>query len=297
MRAGLLLLGIALIVGGALGTVMVLDPGYVRIEFMGWVAESNVIVLALLLVLLHALVRVLTRCIFALVHSGASVRGLRERYRFGKALAKARAGILEFAAGHWEHAAEQLAEAAKHSSEPVTVWLNAAMAARLAGDRQHMNTCLQEARTLTGEVIELRLLEARWQLEDGNAQQALEILRSAQTEDAQEPRTAGQCQLLMAQAFLALEDWDSLATILKLLARTRGVAADTYRHLEIALAKRPLDALVEGAAASGLAPDSKALNHAWKQVPRHLRNEPALVTRKHEIESLRSQRQESLPAP
>lgn len=286
MRRDLVLMGVALLLGGALGTVAILDPGYVRIESFGWVAESNLIVFVGLLLLAYFIVRALVKFITALVHSGASFRGIRERYRFGKAVARARSGILQFAAGHWKEAADQLAKAASGSSEPVAVWLSAASAARKAGDLEQMNDCIAEARKLTGEVAELSLLEARWQIEDGNAQKAVSTLR--EIEDPQDAKIAGRRTLLLAHAFHAIEDWESLSNTLGSLAKAKGVEAGEYRHLEIAHARSALDALEQRAKSTGNVPSQKEMDAAWKQVPKALRNEPLLVTRKKEIENLES---------
>ena len=284
MRRDLVIMGFALLAGGALGTIAIFDPGYVRIEFFGWLAESNLIVFVGFMLLAYFLVRALVKFIAALLHSGASLRGLRERYRYGKAMARARSGILQFAAGHWKEAAEQLAEAAGRSSEPVTVWLNAAAAARKAGDSEQMNNCIAEARQLTGEVAELSLLEARWQIEDGDAQKAVTTLR--QMEDPQDAKIAGRRQLLLANAYHAIEDWDSLSNTLKSLSKAKGVDASEYRHLEVAKAQSALDALEQRANSTGVAPVKKDIDAAWKEVPKALRNDPLLVTRKKEIEGL-----------
>ncbi len=286
MRRDLVLMGIALLVGGALGTIAILDPGYVRIESFGWVAESNLIVFFGLLVFAYFILRALVKFIAALVHSGASFRGMRERYRFGKAMARARSGILQFAAGHWKEAAEQLAKAAGRSNEPVTIWLSAASAARKAGDSEQMNHCIAEARKLTGDVAELSLLEARWQIEDGDAQKAVSALR--QMEEPKDAKLAGRRQLLLADAFYAIEDWESLSNTLSSLAKAKSVEAGEYRYLEIAQARTALDALEQGAQSTGTAPAQKEIDAAWKQVPKALRNEPSLVTRKKEIEDLKT---------
>lgn len=285
MRRDLVLMGLALAIGGAVGTVAILDPGYVRIEIFGWRTESNLIVFAGLLLIAYFLVRALMRFIAALIHSGANFRDMRDRYRFGKAMAKARSGILQFAAGNYKEAAEQLADAAGKTSEPVTVWLNAAAAARKAGNSEQMNNCIAEARQLTGEVAELALLEARWQIEDGDAQKAVTTLR--RMEDPRDVVHAGRRQLLLAHAYHAIEDWESLSNTLKSLAKAKGVEASEYRQLQVAKAKSALDALAQRANSTGIAPVKKDIESAWKEVPKALRNEPSLVTRKKEIEGLK----------
>lgn len=285
MRRDLVLMGIALVAGGALGTLAFFDPGYVRIEIFGWLAESNLIIFLALLLVAYFLVRVSVKLISAFLHSGANLRDLRERYRFGKAMARARSGILAFAAGQWKEAADQLVEAAGRSSEPVTVWLSAAAAARRAGDSEQMKQCIAQARRLAGEAPELMLLEARWQIEDGNAQQAVTTLRGM--EDPQDARIAGRRQLLLASAFHAIEDWQSLSNTLKTLPKAKGVETSEYRHLEVAQAKSALDALEQRASSTGVAPAQQDIDAAWKQVPKALRNEPKLVTRKKEIELLK----------
>ena len=284
MRRELVYLGCALLVGGIVGSVAILDPGYMRLEFFGWVLESNLIVAVVALILLYFVVSVLVRLIVALAGSGASLTRFRERYRHGKALARARAGALQLAAGNWRQAADELAEAAPHSTEPVTIWLNAAAAARKAVDAECMQRAIAEARSLAGDVPEIGLMQARWQLEDGNAPQAVKILR--ELEEVSDQRLAARKQLLLARAFHDIEDWESLSGALKGLKKSKAVEASEYRSLEIAHARQALDVLERRFEATGALPVPKDVEGAWKQVPKHLRNEPALVRRKMEIEQL-----------
>ena len=286
MRRDFLLIGSALLAGGAIGSIAILDPGYVRVEFVGWIAESNLIVAVAVLCLAYFVMRILLRFLSALMHSGASLSQLRERYKHGKALARARVGILEFAAGNWQQAADQLAAAAVHSSEPVTIWLNAAAAARKAGDVASMRQAIAEARNLTGDVPELSLMEARWHIEDGDTPEAVKILRTL--DEISETRIAEGRQLLLARAFHDLEDWDSLASALKVLKKSKGVAPEAYRAFEIAQARAAFDLIETRATTTGVAPTKKDADAAWKQVPKHLRNEPLLVRRRMEVEQWNS---------
>ena len=284
MRRELVFLCCALFVGGIVGSMAILDPGYARIEFFGWVVESNLIVTLAALMLAYFLLRVTVRLIAALAGSGASFAKLRERYRHGQALARARAGILEFAAGNWQEAAAALSKAAAGSAEPVTIWLNAADAARRAGDVESMGQAIEAARALAGDVPELRLMEARWHIEDGDAPRALRILRDL--DDAGGARNAAGKQLLLAKALHDLEDWESLEGAIKVLKKSKDVAPEKYRGLEIARALATLDSIAAQATSTGIAPVKKDVDGAWKQVPKHLRNEPQLVRRKMEIERL-----------
>ncbi len=287
MRRALMFFCAALLVGGAIGSMAMLDPGYARIEFFGWIVESNLIMACSALVLVYFLLRMLLRFISALVGSGASLSRLRMRYKHGQALARARSGILEFAAGNWQHAADALAKAAPHSAEPVTIWLNAAAAARNAGNTESMRTAIAEARSLAGDIPELILMEARWHIEDGNAPHALRILR--QLEDTGHAHNAAGKQLLLAKAFHALEDWESLKGAIKRLKKSKEVAPQSYRALEIAQARSSLDAIEAQASSTGVAPVKKDIDAAWHHVPKHLRNEPLLVRRKMEVERLQSE--------
>ena len=284
MRREIVFILVALLLGGAIGTLAVFDRGYVRIEVAGWLMESNFIVFAGLLLLAYFALRWLLRFFSALVNSGTSFRDMLERKRSGKAKARAREGVLLFAAGRWSEAAKKLQDAAGHSYEPVTVWLNAGVAARKAGELEKGRECLEEARKLVGNAPELALLEARWQLEDGEAQKGLATLRDIpQPKDA---KLAEQRSLLLARAYCEIEDWSSLSNTLVALRKAKDIDASDYRKFEVALARSSLDALERQASATGVIPAKKEIEGAWKQVPKELRNEPMLVRRKKEVESL-----------
>jgi len=293
MRRELVLLCCALFVGGIVGSMAMLDPGYARIEFFGWVVESNLIVAVATLILAYFLLRALLRFVSAIIGSGASLSRLRERYKHGQALARARAGILEFAAGNWKEAADALAKAASKSAEPVTVWLAAAAAARKAGDVESMRQAIAQARSLAGDVPELILMEARWHIEDGDAPQAVRILR--ELEDEGKARNAAGKQLLLARAFHDLEDWASMKGAIKALRKSKEMAPESYRALEIAQARAVLDSIEAQANATGMVPVKRDVDAAWKQVPKHLRNEPQLVRRRMEVEQLEGETRQDLP--
>lgn len=284
MRRELMFMLVALVAGGAIGTLALVDPGYVRVEIAGWIVESNFIVFAGLLVAAYFVLRWLLRFLSALLHSGSSFRDLLQRQRSGKARAHAREGMLLFAAGRWREAAKLLEDAAVNSSEPVTVWLNAGAAARKAGDVEKGGACLEEARKIAGDAPELALLEARWHLEDRQAQKAVSKLRNMR--DSVDARISDQRSLLLATAFCNLEDWSSLSNTMKELRKAKHIEASDYREFEISLARSTLDALERQASSTGVAPAKKEVEAAWKQVPKELRNEPLLVCRKKEVESL-----------
>jgi len=284
MRRGLVLICFALLIGGVIGSVAVLDAGYVRLEFFGWVVESNVIVAVSALLLAYFVLRLLLRLLSVLVGTGASFARLRTRFKHGRALAQARAGILEFAAGNWQQAAEALGKAAVGSAEPLTIWLNAAAAARKAGDAESMRQAISEARRLTGDAPELTLMEARWHIEDGDAPQAVRMLR--ELDDAGSARNAAGKQLLLAKAFHDLQDWESLKGAIKTLEKSKAIPPDAYRALEIAQAQASLDSVEAEAKSTGIAPVTKDVHAAWKRVPNHLRNEPQLVRRKMELQQI-----------
>lgn len=279
MRRELIYILLALLLGGAIGTLAMLDRGYVRIEIADWIVESNFIVFLALLMVGY----VVLRFFFALLRGGERFRRLWQRKQSGKAKARAREGMLLFASGRWAEAAERLENAADKSFEPVTVWLSAGAAARKAGDAAKGRACLAQARSLTGDVPELVLLEARWDLEDREAQQAVSRLRELPEPD--DAKVNGRKTLLLAQAFLELEDWSSLSNTLQDLRKAKHVEAAEYRGMEVALASSAFDVIERQAASTGLAPLQGDIDAAWKQVPKALRNEPSLIRRKKEIEA------------
>lgn len=279
MRRELIYILLALLLGGAIGTLAMLDRGYVRIEIAGWIVESNFIVFLALLMVGY----VVLRFFLALLRGGERFRRLWQRKQSGKAKARAREGMLLFASGRWAEAAERLENAADKSFEPVTVWLSAGAAARKAGDAAKGRACLAQARSLTGDVPELVLLEARWDLEDREAQQAVSRLRELPEPD--DAKVNGRKTLLLAQAFLELEDWSSLSNTLQDLRKAKHVEAAEYRGMEVALASSAFDVIERQAASTGLAPLQGDIDAAWKQVPKALRNEPSLIRRKKEIEA------------
>ena len=130
MKVGLVVI-LALIVGALAAHLVLADNGYVLVNFRGYVIETSVPILALVLVLGYLAVRVL-------------VQAWRAPRRLGEAWARARInyagrqatkGYIALAEGRLARGERLLTRGARQSETPLLNYLAAARAAQMQGDR------------------------------------------------------------------------------------------------------------------------------------------------------------------
>ncbi|MDX1507081.1 MAG: heme biosynthesis HemY N-terminal domain-containing protein, partial [Woeseiaceae bacterium] len=150
------------------------DLGYVAISFRGYLIETNVL-------LLIVVVAALLLSIWALRKLWRAPRQLGEaagRFRAGRAGARLTRGMIEVAEGNFARGEKLLARAAGASDSPLFNYLQAARAAHLQGKDERRDEWLKLAYEQTPEATNAVLLtQAELQLDREQYEQALATLR------------------------------------------------------------------------------------------------------------------------
>ena len=136
MKFGLLVI-VALIIGAIGSSLLLTDPGYVVINFRGYLIEMSVPVL----VGLMAIVFFLAWTILKLFRAPRILGEAAGRYRTGRAGQRLTRGVIEVAEGNFAKGERLLARAADVSEAPLLNYLQAARAAHL-----HWRTTMREVR-------------------------------------------------------------------------------------------------------------------------------------------------------
>lgn len=261
---GFLLLLLAAI---GLGLLLRADNGYVLLAWGGWTVEMSLAAFAVFLVLgLLALFAVL-RSLRGLFRMPRRLRaGLRawRRRRARKALT---AGLIDLAEGRWQAAERGLSRTAEESDTPLINYLVAARAAQLQGAHRRRDIYLKNAYEQTpSATVAVLLTQAELQLAHGQHEHALATLRRLQ-----ELSPGHRFGLrLLARAYQAVEDWESLHEILPQLRRR-----DVFREAELDSMERDCHVrLLEAATGRGR---SERLKQLWEQTPRRLRRDQAVL--------------------
>jgi HemY protein len=228
------------------------DPGYVVINFRGYLVEMSVPVLVFLTAALFALIWLLRKVLIAPRRIGEAAG----RYRSARSGQKMTRGMIEVAEGNFARGEKLLARAARTSDSPLFNYLQAARAAHLQGLDERRDEEIPEAANA------VLLTQAEFQLDQGQLEQALATLRRLD----ENSKDHGRALTLMARLYFKLEDWPALKDILPRVARHGQIKAETLNTWTIRIHREMLD----------YAGDGDALVLAWKGVPKALKADISL---------------------
>jgi len=236
------------------------DPGYVVINFRGYLVEMSVPVLVLLTAALFGVVWLVRKIIIAPRRIGEAAG----RYRSARSGQKMTRGMIEVAEGNFARGERMLARAASTSDSPLFNYLQAARAAHLQGRDERRDEWLRLAYTEIPEAANAVLLtQAEFQLDRGQHEQALATLRRLD----ENSKDHGHALALMGRLYFQLEDWAALLEILPRINKHAQVKPDTLNKWTVRIHQEQLDK----------ASDGDAVAVAWKDVPKAHKSEISLL--------------------
>jgi len=250
----------ALILSAFAAHFLLADPGYVAINFRGYLIEMSVPVLVSLVVLLVIGIWLIRR----LVQAPRRLGEVAGRYRAGRAGLKLTRGMIEVAEGNFARGEKLLARAASTSDAPLFNYLQAARAAHLQGNDVRRDEWLKLAYEHTPEAANAVLLtQAELQLDREQYEQALATLRRLE-ENSQDHSHA---LALLGRLYFRLQDWTHLAEILPRLQKQGRVKKATLDEWTIRVHREN----IAGAA------DGETVIEEWKRVAKRLRDNVILL--------------------
>jgi HemY protein len=256
---------LAIVVSMLASHFLLQDPGYVAINFRGYLVEMSV-------PMLIGFVAALLFLIWLIGVIWRAPRRLGEaagRYRAGRAGQKLTRGMIEVAEGNFARGEKLLARAASTSDAPLFNYLQAARAAHLQGLDERRDEWLKLAFEQTPEAANAVLLtQAEFQLDRGQNEQALATLRRLE----ENSRDHSHALALMGRLYFELEDWDSLAEILPRLHKHGRVKKSKLEKWTVRVHREALER----------AADLEFLNAAWQEVPKPLRRNVDLLVARYE---------------
>lgn len=236
------------------------DPGYVVINFRGYLVEMSVPVLVLLTAALFALIWLTRKIIIAPRRIGQAAG----RYRSARSGQKMTRGMIEVAEGNFARGERMLARAASTSDSPLFNYLQAARAAHLQGRDERRDDWLKLAYQEVPEAANAVLLtQAEFQLDRGQHEQALATLRRLD----ENSKDHGHALALMGRLYFRLEDWSSLREILPRVRKHGQVKAETLAAWTVRIHREQLDKAADG----------DVLLEAWKEVPKAQKSDITLL--------------------
>jgi HemY protein len=260
MKVGLVIV-LALIVGALAAHLVLADNGYVLINFRGYVVETSVPILAVLLLLGYVAVRLLVKVWRAPRHLGAAWARARINYA-GRQATK---GYIALAEGRLARGERLLTRGARLSETPLLNYLAAARAAQMQGDRERRDGWLRMACEQEPAAEDAVLLtKAELELEDGQYPEALVSLNRVRERHP----THAQALKLLGELHYRRSEWQPLAELLPLLRRRGNVPAAMLDEWSVDAYSNIMNTVRL---------DRTALDQVWDDVPRHLRRESRLT--------------------
>ena len=251
---------VATLVFAFAGHFLLEDPGYVAINFRGYLVEMSVPVLLGIAVVLIFAIWAIRKLIIAprLIGEAAG------RYRAGRAGQKLTRGMIEVAEGNFARGEKLLARAASTSDAPLFNYLQAARAAHLQGSDQRRDEWLKLAYEHTPAAANAVLLtQAELQLDRGQYEQALATLRRID----EDSRDHSYALALLGRLYFRLEDWEQLAALLPRLKKHGRVNQETLDKWSVRVYRESLESASNG----------DTVVEAWKKVPKNLQGDPELL--------------------
>lgn len=265
MRRLILIFVIFVILGIGLALVFREHSGYVLISFSGWRVETSLLLASAALLVGLWLLLTLWRLLVALALLPRGVRRWRARRRARKARRSLDAGLLKYAEGNWSGAESDIQRLAERQEAPAISYIYAAHAAQRQGHSHDRDRYLEQAASGDGgSELAVLLTQAELQIDQGQHDEALASLARLHEIESHHPYILE----LYGEQCASSGDY----------AKLRLLIPDLYKHSTLGVER--VDELAAEAwddAFKRAGGEVEALNEAWKQVPKRLRGQPAMV--------------------
>lgn len=268
MRVQIVYILCVILLGGLIGTLMMIDPGYMMISYGSVTIEASLWAGMFVIVGILALAWVVGRLAGAAFRSAGGLNAWNRRRLARGARDQTVQGVIAATEGDWAHARRALSSSATRSDMPFVNYLNAARAAHALGDTAERDAHLKSAReSAPGSDLAIGLTLAELQLSAGEWKQCLATLSELREHAPRHPSVLK----MSASAHVGLQDWDAVIDLLPALEKARALDAE-----ELAALQRKTW-LAKIAAVLSAKLDAPGVDAVWKQVPRQLRRDEGWV--------------------
>jgi HemY protein len=269
MRRLLTFIVLAVVIGGAMGTLMSRDPGYVLITFADMSFETSLWFALLALIVIYFLLRLGIAVWTRLLRSGAGVANWRQDRRARTAQTNTVRGFVLVGEGDWAGGRKALLGAAQDAAMPLINYVGAAHAANRVGDVGERDRWLDKAAESTPEAaLAIALTRAEMQFATQQYPSARATLEQAKLNAPDHPRLLR----LMADTLEQMGDWPALIKLAPELRKRAVYDADalraSLRRWWIGCFDRPVTVGVDA---------TRELAAQWSNVDKDLQSDPELI--------------------
>lgn len=262
MKLGLLLVLVAVLLGGLIGTLVVRDPGYVLLSYGDMAFETSLWFALVLLGLAYLTIRLLFWLFSRTLASTGRFGSWLKRRKATKAQKQTVQGLLLMAEGQWAEARKVLTAAAREVNTPLINYLTAARAAHELGDAQGRDELLRMAHESTpGSKFAVGLTQAELQKNAAQWEQSLATLLQLKSSSPRHPQVLA----MLIQVYEELADWQALIELLPEAKKRKIFPEAAFADLQ------------QRAWVSRLTQAGADADKVWTDVPKDLKRSPALV--------------------
>jgi HemY protein len=257
---------IAVSLGTLIALAILKDNGYILIGYDVWTMEGSLALFILLDVIVFVLLYITIRFFIRLWQTPGTIKSWNHHRQIRLAQQSLTRGLLEMAEGDWKGAEKRLLKHAVNAETPLLNYLAAARAAQLQGAHERRDQYLQLAHeSMPSADIAVSLTQAELQLAHQQLEQALATLKHLKSIA---PKHVYVLKLL-SELYQQLGDWQQLKELLPELKKRRACSENELEMLENRIHQFSLQ--------QAAGKDLKALEHAWKKIPRRKRINKNLV--------------------
>ncbi len=274
MMKRVLVIAIALCLGGLLYWLMQNKQGFILISIDNFALQANLWLVVLSLFVLWFVVWLVRRLLGAIFGPFAVLWGQRKGRALKKSRTLTRRGLEAFVSGQWAAAQKYLGKAAPASDMQLVNFVVAAQAAVELGQKDAAERWLAKASLLGSEADWIAgLTQAKMLIRQARLSEAVTLLHELH---ARKPHHT-QVLAFMAHAYEASGDQESLGKLLPDLRRYKVKSKPALQELEVKYYRNLLDATRAKQAAVGDSHAGEAVLRLWSEVPRQLRRHPDLI--------------------
>ena len=263
----LIIIAIALVIGGGLIWLAEFEPGYVLFQYQGWSLETSVIVFLVAFVLLVVAGYIGLRSLVLLKQTPGKLSIWQSAKRLSRANKTLTRGLITLEEGRWAEAERLLMRYAGHSETPLLHYLAAARAAQKQNAAERRDNYLRLAHDTTdGADIAVGVVQAELQLAADQKEQALATLQHLREVSPKHPYVLQ----LLQKLYSDMNEWQGVQDVLPDLRKGHVLASSDVKSLST-------EATVGQLEASIAKQDWERVSDIWLKAPTKIRHSEAML--------------------
>lgn len=253
------------------------DPGYLLLSWRNYTFETSLFALSVFLVVAVFLLRLLIMLIsvlnpLRLLRAGNTLGGKGKH----KLHSRTTEGLMHFIRNDTEEAHQLLERSFNDKECSVVNYLAAAYAACDIGREDLWEEYLgQAAKRYPAALTAVNTVRAELLMKAGHLEQSLAVLEQVRKTTSKDRRLL----VLLKQAYIQLEDWEHLESLLPILKKAGVVKEEELSEIEKLLFEQQLRCQAETLAGQGKTgvKNGRELLKTWNKAPQNFQEDPDLV--------------------